>query len=73
VRGWGEYFKRAHARRLFRQLDHWIGWRIRAHRSKRWRSTVWRELPDAKLYGELELARLSDLIPSKDPSNRMSM
>src|SRR5487761_2720195 len=68
VRGWGEHFKRAHARRLFRQLDTWIVWRIRAHRSKRWRSTAWRKLPDAKLYGELKLARLSDLIPSKDSS-----
>lgn len=73
VRGWGEHFKRAHARRLFRQLDTWIVWRIRAHRSKRWRSTAWRKLPDAKLYGELKLARLSDLIPSKDSSKRTSV
>ena len=65
LRGWGEHYKRAHVRRLFRQLDSWICRRLWAHRSGRWCSYAWRELPRARLYGELKLVRLSDLIPSR--------
>jgi group II intron reverse transcriptase/maturase len=65
LRGWGEYYKRAHVRRLFQKLDRWIVRRIWAHRSKRWRSPAWLKLPYAKLYGELTLVRLSGLIPSR--------
>jgi group II intron reverse transcriptase/maturase len=64
MRGWGEYFKRAHVRRLFHRLDCWIVRRIWSHRYKRWRCAGWRELPSAKLYGELGLANLIELIPS---------
>ena len=65
LRGWGEHYKRAHVRRLFRQLDSWIVRRLWAHRGRRWRSSAWRQLPHKKLYGELKLVRLRDLLPSR--------
>jgi group II intron reverse transcriptase/maturase len=64
LRGWGEHFKRAHVRRLYNQLDRWIVRRIWSHRFKRWRCSGWRELPTARLYGELGLVNLIGLIPS---------
>ena len=38
LRGWGEYYKRAHVRRLFHRLEGWIVRRIWSHRFKRWRN-----------------------------------
>ena len=64
LRGWGEYYKKAHVRLLFNRLDRWIVRRIRSHRFKRWRNGGWRQLPEAKLYGEYELVNLIGLIPS---------
>jgi len=64
LRGWGEYYKRAHVRRLFHRLDGWIRRRLWSHRYKHWRNAGWTQLPLAKLYGEYELVRLLDLIPS---------
>jgi hypothetical protein len=64
LRGWGEYYKRAHVRKLFQRLDGWIRRRIWSHRYRRWRNPGWKRLPVAKLYGEYELVRLIDLIPS---------
>ncbi len=64
LRGWGNYFKRAHVRKLFNRLDRWIVRRIWAHRFKRWRCAGWNSLPAAKLYGELGLVNLVGLIPS---------
>ena len=64
VRGWGEHFKRAHVRGLFHQLDGWIVRRIWSHRYRRWRCAGWRELPRKRLYGQLGLVNLIDLIPS---------
>src|SRR5271154_950986 len=37
LRGWGEYYKRAHVRLLFNRLDRWIVHRIWSHRFKHWR------------------------------------
>ena len=37
VRGWGEYYKRAHVRKLFHRLDGWIRRRIWSHSHRRWR------------------------------------
>jgi len=67
LRGWGEYYKRAHVRRLFHRLDGWIRRRIWSHRYKRWSNAGWTQLPLPKLYGEYELVRLFDLIPSLTP------
>ena len=64
LRGWGNYFKLAHVRKLFNRLDRWIVRRIWSHRFKRWRCAGWKVLPAAKLYGEFELVNLVGLIPS---------
>jgi len=64
LRGWGEYFKRAHVRKIFNRLDRWVVRRIWSHRFKRWRCSGWKVMPTAKLYGEYGLVNLVGLIPS---------
>ncbi len=46
--GWGEYYKKAHLRKLFHQLDHWIFHRIWSHHYKRWRNTGWKWWPTSR-------------------------
>jgi hypothetical protein len=46
LRGWGNYYKKAHIRKLFNRLNRWIVRRIWSHRFKRWRNFGWRLLPD---------------------------
>ena len=72
LRGWGEYYKKAHVRKLFQRLDGWIVRRLRSHRFKRWRNGGWRQLPEAKLYGEYGLVNLIGLIPSLASRGRAS-
>lgn len=67
IRGWGNYYCRAHVRKLFNQLDRWIVRRLWSHRHKRWRCRGWKTLPTAKLRGELGLVSLVSLIPSLKP------
>ena len=67
IRGWGEYYKRAHVRRLFNQLDRWIERRLWSHRFGRWRCAGWKTLPIRRLRGELGLVSLIGLIPSLAP------
>ena len=64
IRGWGNYYKKAHVRKLFNRLDRWIRRRIWSHRCKRWRNAGWKKLPASKLHGELGLVSLIKLIPS---------
>lgn len=64
LRGWGNYYKRSHIRGLFNRLNRWIVRRLWSHRCKRWRNTGWKQLPEAKLYGEYGLVNLVRLIPS---------
>jgi RNA-directed DNA polymerase len=64
IRGWGEYYKRAHVRRLFNQLDRWVERRLWSHRYRRWRCAGWKTLPTRRLRGELGLVSLIALIPS---------
>ena len=64
IRGWGEYYKRAHVRTVFHRLDGWIRRRIWSHRFKRWRNTGWKQLPETLLYEEYGLVNLVGLIPS---------
>jgi len=45
VRGWGEYYKRAHVRRLFHRLDAWIVRRLWSQRYKRWRTAAGSNYP----------------------------
>ena len=67
IRGWGQYYRKAHIRRLFHQLDGWIVRRIWSHRHKRWRNVGWKRLPERKLIGEYGLVRLISLVPSLNP------
>jgi group II intron reverse transcriptase/maturase len=67
IRGWGEYYKRAHVRRLFNQLDRWVVRRLWSHHHKRWRCAGWRSFPTRRLRGELGLVSLISLIPSVNP------
>ncbi len=64
IRGWGNYYCKAHVRKLFNRLDRWIVRRLWSHRHKRWRNTGWKSLPHSKVYGELGLVCLIYLIPS---------
>ena len=64
IRGWGNYYKRSHVRRLFHQLDAWIIRRLWSHRHKKWRVAGWRTLPDKHLRENLKLVSLLWLIPS---------
>jgi RNA-directed DNA polymerase len=64
LRGWGEYYKRAHVRLLFNRLDRWILHRIWSHRFKRWRNAGWKRLPQRMLYRDFGLVNLVGLIPS---------
>ncbi len=70
LRGWGEYYKRAHVRKLFNQLDRWIVRRIWSHRFRRWRNCGWKQLPESVLYGQFGLVNLIGLIPSLASSTR---
>jgi len=64
LRGWGQYYKRAHVRTLFHRLDGWIVRRIWSHRYQRWRNGGWKRLPKKTLYREYGLVNRIGLIPS---------
>lgn len=66
IRGWGMYYRRAHVRRLFHRLNGWIMRRIWSWRYRRWRNQGWKRLPRRRLYGELGLVNLLQLIPSME-------
>ncbi len=66
IRGWGNYYRRAKVRRLYHRLNRWIVMRVWSHQTKRWRNAGWRHLPAQRLYGELGLVNLLQLIPSMD-------
>lgn len=73
IRGWGNYYRKAHVRKLFNRLDRWIRRRIWSHRHKRWRNTGWKTLPESKLHGELGLVSLVKLIPSLNWRNSAAL
>jgi RNA-directed DNA polymerase len=72
LRGWGNYYKKAHVRKLFNRLNRWIVRRIWSHRFKRWRNIGWRVLPDRTLYRDYGLVNLIQLIPSLASRNNAS-
>jgi RNA-directed DNA polymerase len=72
LRGWGQYYKKAHVRKLFNRLNRWIVRRIWSHRYKRWRNLGWRQLHESTLYREYGLVNLVELIPSITPRNYAS-
>jgi RNA-directed DNA polymerase len=63
IRGWGNYYRRAHVRRLFNRLDRWIERRLYSFLAKRWRNGKWRTYPRGRLIEELGWVRLTHLIP----------
>jgi RNA-directed DNA polymerase len=63
IRGWGNYYRRAHVRGLFHRLDGWIERRLHSFIAKRWRNTMWRRYPSRRLINEFGLVRLTHLIP----------
>ena len=73
IRGWGNYYCKAHVRRLFNRLNTWIVHRIRSHKCKRWRNAGWKELPETRLYGKMGLVNLISLIPSLASAHRRSL
>jgi len=73
IKGWGQYFCKAHVRKLFLKLNKWIVRRIWSHKYKRWRNHGWKTLPDSKLYGEYKLVNLIHLIPSIKPKDYILM
>ena len=73
IRGWGNYYCKAHVRKLFNQLSRWILRRIWSHRFKRWRNTGWKRLPESKLYNEYGLVNMIYLIPSIKPKENILM
>ena len=64
LRGWGEYYQRAHIRGLFHRWEGWIVRRLGSHRFRRWRHGGWKRLPKATLYRPYGLVHLVGLIPS---------
>jgi group II intron reverse transcriptase/maturase len=64
IRGWGNYFCKAHVRGLFNRLDRWIRRRIWSQRCKKWRNCGWKILPESKLKEKFGLVSLIKLIPS---------
>ena len=66
IRGWGNYYRRAKVRGLYHRLNRWIAMRVWSHQTKRWRNAGWRHLPARRLYGELGLVNLLQLIPSME-------
>ncbi|KMP10286.1 transcriptional regulator [Candidatus Nitromaritima sp. SCGC AAA799-A02] len=70
IRGWGQYYCKAHVRKLFNRLDRWIVRRLWSHKHKRWRCSGWKDQPTRKLYGEMGLVNLVSLIPSISTGRR---
>lgn len=73
IRGWGNYYRKSHVRKLFNQLDRWIIRRLWSQCHKRWRNSGWKLLPASRLYGELGLVGLVHLIPSLNRRNSAAL
>ena len=69
IRGWGNYYRKAHVRKLFHRMDGWIERRLRSFVAKKWRNTVWRQYPLPRLVQEFGLVRLIYLVPGINPSS----
>ena len=64
IRGWGNYYRKAHVRSLYNRLDRWIERRLYSFLAKRWRNAKWRQYPSRRLISEFSLVRLTHLIHS---------
>ena len=58
IRGWGNYYRKAHVRKLFWRLDQWILRRVRAHIAGKWRNQATEEYPMRVLWGHYRLVSL---------------
>ncbi|CAH8718938.1 hypothetical protein M5W83_02590 [Paenibacillus thiaminolyticus] len=63
IRGWGNYFRKAHVRKLFNRIQRWIIRRIWSHRFKRWRNMGWKKLHESVFYSKYKLVNLLSLLP----------
>ncbi|MTI61933.1 MAG: hypothetical protein FH762_18480 [Firmicutes bacterium] len=63
IRGRGNYFRKAHVRKLFNRLDRWIIRRLWSHQCKKWKNAGWKKYPAELLYEKFKLANLVALIP----------
>lgn len=63
LRGWGNYYRKAHVRTLFYRLDCWILRRIWAFIAKKWRNQAWEKHPNRVLWDRYGLVRLWKLCP----------
>jgi group II intron reverse transcriptase/maturase len=63
IRGWGNYYRKAHVRKLFNKLDRWIIRRLWNHQFKKWRNAGWKKYPAKLLYEKFKLVNLVQLIP----------
>jgi len=73
IRGWGQYYCKAHVRKLFLQLSQWIVRRIWSHKFKRWANMGWKKLPESILYQRYGLVNIIYLIPSIRPKPNILM
>jgi group II intron reverse transcriptase/maturase len=64
LRGWGNYYRKAHVRTLFYKLDRWILRRVRAFIAKRWRNQGHVRYPDAALWEHHGLVRCGSSVRS---------
>lgn len=64
IRGWGNYFRKAHVRKLFNKLTGWIIHRLRSFIYKRWRNAGWKKHSEEVLYEKYGLVNLTQIIPS---------
>jgi group II intron reverse transcriptase/maturase len=65
IRGWGNYFHKAHVRTLFFKMDRWITWRVYAFIAGRWRNQAWKRYPRTVLRSKLGLVSLYSLCPDR--------
>jgi group II intron reverse transcriptase/maturase len=63
IRGWGNYYRKAHVRKLFNRLRGWIVQRLWSLKCKRWRNRGWKKYPEHILYNQCGLVNLIQLIP----------
>jgi group II intron reverse transcriptase/maturase len=63
IRGWGQYFRKAHVRVLFNRLDRWIEHRIHSFLAKKWRNGMWARYSSKVLIRDYGLVRLTHLVP----------
>src|SRR5580704_14997295 len=73
LREWGNYYQRAHVRKLFHRLDDRIRRRSWSQRYRRWRCAGWKELPEARLYGKCGLVKLDSVNPVSCVSVELSL